>query len=138
MARKRKSRNKKGDGSPWYDEKNKRYTWTLQHEGKRYRVAERDKAQADLQIAEINLYILPTLGEFQLCDIKRRHIVAWVNGMVNEPNEKGRYWSFNSIRQALSLLRAVPEPLEYNPAADVKVPAQRQGDEFNIDAGCCG
>lgn len=86
-----------------------------------------------------DLYILPTFGEYPIDAIKRRHIVAWVDGMMNTPDAQGKLWSRNSIKQALSLLRralaaAVPEFLEHNPAADVKVPAQRRGDEYKIDA----
>lgn len=86
-----------------------------------------------------DIYILPTFGEWAIGNIKRRHIVDWVNWAINVPNEEtGKYWARSSIKQALSLLRrafaaAVPEYLEYNPAADVKVPLQRKGAEFIID-----
>lgn len=85
-----------------------------------------------------DLYILPTFGEMPIKQIRRRHIVAWVSWMVDEPKENGIYWAFSSIRQALSLFRralqtAVPELLEHNPAADVTVPAQRAGAEYLID-----
>lgn len=85
-----------------------------------------------------DLYIYPTLGDMRLCDLKRREVVAWINGMMNTPDEKGRYWSRESIKQAVGLLRraldaAVPELLEYNPAAGVKVPPKRKGYEFEID-----
>jgi integrase len=85
-----------------------------------------------------DIYIYPTFGEWAIEAIKRRHVVAWVNGMVNEPKEDGAFWAFSSIRQALSLLRralqsAVPELLEHNPAADVDVPTQRVGAEYLID-----
>ncbi len=183
MARKRTARHKNGEGSYWYDKKNKRHVWTLEHSEKRYRVADRDEAAARVRFEELkrriergadvrgaqqqlreyletwidtevtgnkqstiddyhkrgDLYIYPTLGAIRICDIKRRQIVAWVNGMMNTPNEKGRYWARDSIKQALGLLRraldaAVPELLEYNPAAGVKVPQTRKGDEFKIDA----
>lgn len=181
MARKRTTRRTKGEGSPWYDKKNKRHVWTLEHDGERYRIADRAEAQASLRFEELkrkvlggmdleggrqllrtympnyidtevtgkqstrddyhkraDLYILPTLGDIRLGDLKRQMIVAWVSGMVNVPDEKGKYWAFSSIKQALSLLRralqvAVPELLEYNPAADVKVPTRRKGDEYKID-----
>jgi integrase len=183
MPRKRTTRREKGEGNHWYDKKNKRHVWTIEHDGERHKVTDRDEAQARLRFEELkrqvlggvdvegarvllkdylpryidtevaprfkestahdshkraDLYILPTLGELRLCDIKRRMVVAWINGMVNEPDEKGKYWSFNSIKQALSLLRralqaAVPELLEYNPAADVKMPTRRKGDELRID-----
>ena len=86
-----------------------------------------------------DLYILPTFGTMPIKVIKRRHVVAWVNWMVNEPKEDGTFWAFSSIRQALSLFRralqtAVPEFLEHNPAADVDVPTQRAGAEYQIDA----
>lgn len=86
-----------------------------------------------------DLYILPTLGRYAVGDIKRWIVVAWVNGMTNEPHpDTGRYWARSSIKQALSLLRRalqaiVPEHLEHNPAADVRVPNQRKGDEYKID-----
>ncbi len=181
MARKRTTHREKGQGTYWYDKKNKRQVWTLEHESERYRVADRDETQAHLRFEELkrkvlggmdvegsrqllrtylphyidtevtgkqstrddyhkraDLYILPTLGAIRLCDLKRQMIVAWVTGMVNVPDEKGTYWAFSSIKQALSLLRralqvAVPELLEYNPAADVKVPTRRKGDEYKID-----
>lgn len=86
-----------------------------------------------------DLYIFGTFGEMPIKEIKRRHVVAWVSWMVDEPKENGVYWAFSSIRQALSLLRralqtAVPELLEHNPAADVDVPTQRAGAEYLIDA----
>lgn len=86
-----------------------------------------------------DLYILPTFGEMPIKDIRRRHIVAWVSWMVDEPKDGGVYWAFSSITQALSLFRralqtAVPELLEHNPAADVTVPTQRAGAEYQIDA----
>jgi integrase len=181
MARKRTTRNKKGEGNYWYDKKNRRHTWILQHKGERHRIADCDEAQARVRFEELkrkvlggmnvegsqqllrtylptyintevtgkqstrddyhkraDLYILPTLGDIRLCDLKRQMIVAWVTGMVNVPDEKGKYWAFSSIKQALSLLRralqvAVPELLEHNPAADVKAPTRRKGDEFKID-----
>lgn len=86
-----------------------------------------------------DIYILPTFGDWKLADIKRRHVLAWVNWMMNEPDkETGKYWARSSIKQALSLLRralgaAVPEFLEHNPAADVRVPLQRKGEEYKID-----
>lgn len=85
-----------------------------------------------------DLYIYPTFGDWPIEDIKRRHVIAWVSGMMNEPNELGKYWARGSIKQALGLLRralesAVPDPLENNPAAGVKVPTQRLGAEYLID-----
>lgn len=86
-----------------------------------------------------DIYILPTFGDWKIGEIKRRHLVEWVGWAMNEPDkETGRYWARSSIKQALSLLRralaaAVPEYLEYNPAADVRVPLQRKGAEFLID-----
>ncbi len=72
-----------------------------------------------------DLYILPTLGDMRLCDIKHATVAAWVTAIVNQPNENGKFWAFNSIKQALGLLRraldsAVPDLLEYNPAARVQ------------------
>jgi integrase len=86
-----------------------------------------------------DLYIFGTFGEMPIIEIKRRHVVAWVSWMVDEPKENGVFWAFSSIRQALSLFRralqtAVPELLEHNPAADVDVPTQRAGAEYLIDA----
>lgn len=86
-----------------------------------------------------DIYILPTFGEWKLLDFKRRHIVAWVGWMMNEPNpETGRYWARSSIKQALGLLRrafdaAIPEYLEHNPAAGIRVPLYRKGAEYLID-----
>ncbi len=86
-----------------------------------------------------DLYIFGTFGEMPIEEIRRRHIVAWVSWMVDEPKDNGVYWAFSSIRQALSLFRralqtAVPELLEHNPAADVDAPTQRAGAEYLIDA----
>lgn len=179
MARKRGPR--KGDGTYWYDKKNKRHVWTLEKDGKRYRIADRDEETASVRFEALkrqiargisiegarstvkdyleswidtevtgkqstiedyhkrgDLYIYPTLGEIRICDLKRRQVVAWVNGMMNTPDAKGKYWSRESIKQALGILRrgldsAVPELLEYNPAAGVKVPLARKGDEYKID-----
>lgn len=86
-----------------------------------------------------DIYILPSFEGFKIEDIKRRHVIEWVNWAMNEPDKvTGRYWARSSIKQALGLLRrafaaAVPEYLEYNPAADVRVPLQRKGAEFIID-----
>lgn len=86
-----------------------------------------------------DLYIFPTFGDWPLTNIKRRHVVDWVGGMMNDPDpETGRFWARNSIKQALGLLRrclatAVPEFLEYNPADGVRVPLRRKGDEYKID-----
>jgi integrase len=86
-----------------------------------------------------DLYILPTFGNRTIGSIKRRHVVFWVDWCMNEPKEDGTYWARASVKQALGLLRraldaAIPEYLEYNPAAGVKVPLQRKGDEYKIDA----
>jgi integrase len=86
-----------------------------------------------------DLYILPTLGRYAVGEIRRWMIVAWVTGMMNEPHpDTGRYWARSSIKQALALLRRalqaiVPEHIEHNPAADVRVPNHRKGDEYKID-----
>jgi integrase len=181
MARKRTTRNKKGEGNHWYDAKNKRHIWTIEHNGKPYKAADRDAERAkakfealkrqvlgDLDIeggkqllrdylphyieAEVashnkrstahdygkraDYYILPTLGDCRLCDLRRRLIQAWVNAMVNDTT-----WALNSIRQADRLLKrcldaAVADGLiEDNPAASVKVPNRRKGDELKIDDG---
>lgn len=84
-------------------------------------------------------YILPTLGEYRLCDLRRHIIIAWVNAMLETTTSSGRPWSLISIRQVLRLLQralqsAVDEGyLEDNPAASVKVPRRRKGDELQID-----
>lgn len=84
-------------------------------------------------------YILPTLGEYRLCDLHRRIIVAWVNAMLETKSKRGKLWSLDSIKQARSLLSrcldaAVLEGyIDFNPAAGVKVPRRRQGDELRID-----
>ena len=64
-----------------------------------------------------DLYIYPPFGDWPIADIKRRHVIAWVNGMMNEPLESGAYWARSSIKQALGLLRralesAVPDQLD--------------------------
>lgn len=185
MARKRTTRNKKGQGNYWYDKTNKRHVWTLEHDGKRHKASDRDAERAKAKFEDLkrkvlgdldieggkqllktflphyittevarqhkqstahdygkraDYYILPTLGDYRLCDIKRRIIVAWVNAMVDFTDDKtGRQWSLNSIRQAHRLLErafdaAVEQDLiEENPAASVKVPRRRRGDEMIID-----
>lgn len=182
MARKRTTRREHGQGSHTYDKKTKRHEWTIEIDGRRYRIRDKDEETARLRFDELkrklrggldvqgarmslddylrryidtevtgkqstvddyhkraDLYILPTLGSYAIADIKRRMIVAWVNAMMNQPDPKtGRYWSRNSIKQALGLLRraldaAIPEYLEYNPAAGVRVPMRRKGDEYKID-----
>lgn len=166
----------------YYDKKTKRHEWTIEYEGKRYRIRDQDEEAARHQFEELkkrlfagadvkgskallsdylpryidrevsgkqstiddyhkraDLYILPTLGRYAIAEIKRHMVMAWVAGMMNEPHpDTGRYWSRNSIKQALSLLRralqaCVPEYIEYNPAADVRVPTRRKGDEYKID-----
>lgn len=182
MPRKRTTRREKHAGHYYYDKKTKQHQWTIEYEGKRYRVKDRDEAAARDRFVELkarlmggvdvkgrrtqlreflpryinsevsgkqstiddyhkraDLYILPTFGTYAIEDIKRRHIIAWVSGMMNDPHpDTGRYWARSSIKQALALLRralqsAVPEYLEYNPAADVRVPPRRKGDEYQID-----
>jgi integrase len=179
LARKRSTRRAKGQGSYWYDKKNKRHIWYIEHAGRRHSVTDKDAERAkakfealksqvfgnidieggrqflrdylpryiDAEVAShqkmstahdyrkrADYYILPTLGEYRLCDLKRRVIVAWVNAMLEDTA-----WSLNSIRQALRLLQraldvAVEENLiEENPAASVKVPRRRRGDELKID-----
>lgn len=172
----------KHTGHYYYDKTTKRHEWTIEYEGHRYRVRNKDEETARREFEELrrrltsgadvkgkktllsdflpryintevsgkqstrddyhkraDLYILPTLGKYPIGAIKRWMIVAWVNELMNEPDETGRYWARSSIKQALSLLRralqtAVPEHLEHNPAADVKVPMGRTGDEYKIDA----
>lgn len=85
-----------------------------------------------------DLYILPTFGARTIEDIKRRHVVAWVEWCMNEPKDDGSYWARSSIKQALGILRrcldsAIPEFVEYNPCAGIKVPMHRRGDEYKID-----
>jgi integrase len=166
----------------YYDKKTKRHEWTIEYQGRRYRIRDQDEeaarrkfeelkrrlfAGADVQGAKVllsdylpsyintevtgkqstiddyhkraDLYILPTLGRYAVGEIKRWMVVAWVNGMMNEPHpDTGKYWARSSVKQALALLRRalqaiVPEHLEHNPAADVKVPVRRKGDEYKID-----
>lgn len=80
-------------------------------------------------------YILATLGDHALTDIKRPLILAWVSAMLERRDKKGKLWSLHSIKQALRLLRrcldaAVQDKLlEDNPASSVKPPQRRQGDE---------
>ena len=92
----------------------------------------------DDYLKRADLYIFGTFGDMPIVDIRRRHVVAWVTWMVDEPKETGALWAFSSIRQALSLFRralqsAVPELLDHNPAADVTAPTQRAGAEYQID-----
>src|SRR5439155_5907422 len=58
MARKRTTRNKKGQGNYWYDKKNKRHVWEIEHNGQRYKVADRDEAQARLRFEELKRKVL--------------------------------------------------------------------------------
>lgn len=86
-----------------------------------------------------DLYLLPTFGAMAIEAIKRRHVVAWVDWCMNTPKDDGTYWARGSIKQALGLLRrclesAVPEFIEYNPCAGVRVPMRRRGEEYQIDA----
>ena len=54
MARKKTTRRKtKGQGSYWFDKKNQRHVWTIEHDGTRHRVTDRDEETASLQ-AETN------------------------------------------------------------------------------------
>lgn len=181
MARKRTTRREKGQGNYWYDAKNKRHVWEIEHDGRRYKATDRDAERAKAKfealkrqvLGDIDIeggrqllrdylphyivtevashhkrstvhdygkradyYILPTLGDYRLCDIKRRIITAWITAMINDTT-----WSLNSIRQAHRLLQrcldaAVADGLiEDNPAASVKVPNRRKGDELKIDDG---
>jgi hypothetical protein len=145
MARKRTTRRTKGDGSYWYDKKNARHVWYLEHQGRRYTVTDKDPERAKTKLERLkgqvfgdididggrqllcdylrhyidtevasrqkqstahdnhkraDYYILPTLGTYRLCDLKRRIILAWVNAMLDQTS-----WSLNSIKQALGLLR---------------------------------
>lgn len=51
--RKPPTRRRKGEGSPRYDAKNKRYIWRITHEGKRYEVADRDPERAKARFEEL-------------------------------------------------------------------------------------
>lgn len=184
MARKRATRREKGAGSYWFDKKNQRHIWTIEHNGQRYTATDRDPERAKAKFEAVkrqvlggvdleggrqllrdwfphylatevahqnkqstthdygkraDYYILPTLGDYRLCDLRRYIIIAWVNAMMETKSQHGRLWSLISIRQALRLLQralqsAVNEGyLEDNPAASVKVPRRRKGDELVID-----
>lgn len=165
-----------------YDKKTKQHQWTIEYEGKRYRVKDRDEEKARRDFAELkrqlssgtdvkgaatllkdflpkwintevngkqstrddyhkraDLYILPTFGDKAIKEIKRRHVVFWVDWCMNDPKEDGTYWARNSIKQALGILRrclesAIPEFIEYNPCAGIRVPMHRKGAEYDIDA----
>lgn len=183
MARKRQGHRDKHTGSYYFDKKTRQHQWSIEHDGKRYRVKDRDETAARIRFAELtrrlfggvdvrgartllseylprwidtevtgkqatrddyhkraDLYILPTFGSYAIGDIKRRHVVAWVDAMMNTPDaETGRLWARTSIKQALGLMRraleaAIPEFIEHNPAAGVKVPMRRRGEEYQIDA----
>lgn len=79
-------------------------------------------------------YILPTLGDFRLCDLKYQIGKAWLDAMLNDTA-----WSLNSVRQAVRLAqRALDHAvtsslLEENPFAGLKLPTRRRGDEHQID-----
>lgn len=79
-------------------------------------------------------YILPTLGDFRLCDLKHRIGKAWVDAMLNDTA-----WSLNSVRQAVRLAQRALDTavtgglLEQNPFAGLKLPTRRRGDEHQID-----
>jgi integrase len=79
-------------------------------------------------------YILPTLGDFRLCDLKYRIGKAWLDAMLNDTD-----WSLNSVRQAVRLVqRALDNAvtaglLEENPFAGLKLPTRRRGDEHKIE-----
>lgn len=86
-------------------------------------------------------YILPTLGDYRLCDLTYRVGLAWLNAMLNEPDEKGHLWALSVVRQAVRLLvRALDAAvtaglLDHNPLAGLKAPSRRKGDELHIDEG---
>lgn len=79
-------------------------------------------------------YILPTLGDYRLCDLKHRIGRAWVTAMLEDTD-----WSLNSVRQAVRLTqRALDNAvtaglLEQNPFAGLKLPTRRRGDEHKIN-----
>ena len=79
-------------------------------------------------------YILPTLGDYRLCDLKYRIARAWLDAMLTDTE-----WSLNSIRQAVRLLQrsldgaVTVSLLEENPIAGLKLPTRRRGDEHKID-----
>lgn len=172
MARKRTPR------GYHYDKKTGRHEWTIEKEGKRYRVRDRDEARARAKFEELkrklaigidlggerqplreyfprylaaiahevkqstihdyqkraDYYILPTLGDYPLVDLKLPKLRAWNAAMLEQTE-----WSLNSIGQAIGLLErvldlAVEEGLlEANPAKSLKRPKRRKGDELKID-----
>lgn len=86
-------------------------------------------------------YILPTLGDYRLCDISYRVGLAWLNAMLSEPDGKGHLWALSVVRQAVRLLSrsldaaVVGQLIEHNPLAGLKAPTRRRGDELHIDEG---
>jgi integrase len=81
-------------------------------------------------------YILPTLGDYALIDLKKPVIQAWVNAMG------AAGYAHSSMVQALALLcrildTAIPEILEYNAARLVKAPKapRKAHDTDEDDAG---
>lgn len=77
-------------------------------------------------------YILPTLGDYALDEIKKPLVQAWVNAMLKHG------WAHSSVCQALALLKriidtAVPELLEYNAAALVKPPKAPEREHADDD-----
>jgi integrase len=99
----------------------------------------RKRATAHDYTKRADYFILPTLGEYRLCDLTRHICLAWVNAVVDYRSVKGKPWSLTSIKQARNLLNraldaAVAERyLEYNPMSSVKVPDRRIGDELVIE-----
>lgn len=80
-------------------------------------------------------HILPDLGDYALADLSRPMIKAWVTRQVAYRREDGTAWALHGIRVARSLLsRCLDHAVEdglitHNPAAGVKVPTRRPGDE---------
>lgn len=84
-------------------------------------------------------YILPTLGDYRLCDLTYKIGLAWLNAMLNEPDARGHLWALSVVRQAVRLLvRALDAAvtaglLDHNVLAGLKAPSRRKGDELHID-----
>jgi len=87
-------------------------------------------------------YILPTLGDQSLSalDNNRALIKSWLAAMVAHVDPRsGKPWALSSIKQALSLLeRCLNEAesdklIRVNPAAGLRAPTRRRGDETKID-----
>jgi hypothetical protein len=57
MARKRVTRRTKGEGSYWFDKKNNRHVWYIEHDGRRYAATDRDEERAKAKFEDLKRQI---------------------------------------------------------------------------------